>query len=261
MDVDTYGYPTLRQLPHPEKSRYIPQYDEELLGPDAIARIAKDYNNLPDPDTPDKLRYFYCNACKTTWLIGFNGIRSAADHPFHNTLFHEVSGQAKRSMIVHVDGSCSGDGATSAKSSAGIVFGPRSPHNMNHVLSTPQPTKQTAEILAATAAVRHVRRNVRPDRVKIVREEEGTHVEHRWRDNWTTPRLECHRNKWIFRLIIATSSSYLVESLCRTRRGWQLNTKIADYRDNKGAPLRNGALLVDLLEEIDILSRDGVDIM
>ena len=64
--LETDGRPALLHLPHPERSRYVPQYDEQLLGQDEIFKIVKDYNNLPDPATSDTLRYRHCEACETT---------------------------------------------------------------------------------------------------------------------------------------------------------------------------------------------------
>lgn len=166
-------------------------------------------------------------------------------------------------MVVCIAGACSDDGATEGKFSAGIFFGPGSLYNLKKVLRNPDTTEQTAAILAATNAVKHVREFVRPKREETVRALGGTHSEHRWQDgsSWTTSHLECHRNKWMFRLIVVTDSRYLVECLCKHRGGWRLGLNSVDHRDNNGAPLSNGCLLVSLLKEINILSRDGVDVM
>ena len=115
--------------------------------------------------------------------------------------------------------------------------------------------------MAATAAVRQVRETVIPQREEIVRERQGIHLERRWGDEWATPRLEYHRNNWVFRLIIVTDSSYLVECLCRYKQAWRLKPNSVDLRDYNGAPLPDGPLLVRLLEEINELSRDGVDVV
>lgn len=255
------GYHTLIQLPYPERSRFIPQYDEEVQGHFGAFRFHRHYDNPPDPATPDSFRSFYCPACETLWLEGFEGPLSATNHPSHNTLFHEDSGQSRRSMVIYVSGACPGDGVHSKRSSAGVFFGHGSSYNLSHILLTPRPTKQTADINAAIATVRHVRNTVGPNREEAVRGREGIHFERRWRDGWITPYLDYHRNNWIFRLIIVTDSSYLVESLCKHRKGWQLEPNSSVYRDDKGTPLPNGALFGDLVNEIDLLSRDGVDVV
>lgn len=252
----------LRYLPHPERSRYIPQYDEEILGHGAFQRDDY-YNNPPDPVTLDVSRYHYCGACQTTWLVGFEGDASANVHPSHNTLLHRNSGQSRRSMVVHAPGVCPDGDAALGKSSAGIFFGPGSLHNVQNILPTFSLTKQTAEILAAADALYYVRKTVKPRREEIVLPTEGILSEHHWQDgsNWTTSRLERHRNNLIFRLIIVTDSSYLVECLCRYKQAWRLKPNSVDLRDYNGAPLPDGPLLVRLLEEINELSRDGVDVV
>ena len=260
MDTDLYGHRALRYLPLPELSRYMPQYDEQLLGYDEAFRIAAEDSNMPTPPTPVALPCVYCGACETTWLIGLQGRDSAEEHPSHDTLYHEDSRQSRRSMMVGVHGACSDDGAPSGRSSFGVFFGPQSSYNFSRIPNTPSPTKETAEIAAAAAAVRHVRKVVRPRREEMVRADVGIHFVDRWSIGWTTPRFEHHRNKWIFKLIVITDSTYLVECLCRWRRGWYVEADSL-FGVKSGAPLLNGALLFNLLEEIDLLSRDGVDVM
>lgn len=70
MDIDLYGHPVLRHLPLPERSRYIPQYDEEIIGHEGAFRKEKDYDDLPNPLTLNASRYHYCETCQTTWLVG-----------------------------------------------------------------------------------------------------------------------------------------------------------------------------------------------
>lgn len=251
-DVEMYGYPTYRQLSHPERFRFRPQLDEEVRG---------DLNSPPNPEVYDVPPYHYCEACETTWLVGLDGPESARQHPSHNTRFHRHSGQSRRSMLVHMVGACSYDGDACGKPSCGIFFGPNSSYNISRFLKIPNPTKKAAEILAATAAVRYVRKMFRPKRETIIRSEGGIHLECRWQDGWVTSPLEFYRNNWTFRLIVVTDSKYLVNSLCNDKGIWQLNPNIVHYRNAMGAPPAGDALFVDLLEEIDLLARDGVEVM
>jgi len=259
-DTDLYGHRALKYLPLPETSRYKPQYDEQLLGFNELFRIAAESRNPPISLTPATLPCTYCAACETTWLEGFKGLKSAEKHPSHNTLFHADSWQSRRSMVVGVYGACSDDGAPPGQSSFGVYFGPGSSYNLSSLANTPNPTKQTAEIVAAGAAVHHIRRTVGPRREEIVRANGGIHLDDLWPIGWTTPRLERHRNNWIFKLIIITDSIYLVECLCKYRTGWHVEAD-SFYGNSSGAPLLNGALLFKLLKEIDLLSRYGVDVM
>jgi len=254
----------LIRLWYPERFRLVPQWDEEIRGYRAAFEIQKTYDHVRSLPIAVTLPSVYCDDCETTWLVGNDGPQSARHHPWHNTLFHKNSGKSKRSMIVHVFGAYPGDVATSGKSSAGVFFGRGSSYNINHILPTPGPTKEIAEIMAATAAVRRVREMVRPNREVAIRQQEvqeGIHVEARWPDGWTTPHLELRRDSWIFRLIVVTDSKYLVECLCEHRRGWQLTPNRAGCQDHMGALIPNGHLFVDLLREIDILAGHGVEVM
>lgn len=196
----------LRYVRLPETSRYKPEQDEQLLGYDEILRRTTKSSNVPIAPTTAPLPCVYCVACETSWLQGFGGRKSAEEHPSHHTLFHACSWQSRRSMVVSVDGACSDDGAPSGTSSFGVFFDPESPNNLSSIANTPSPTKQTAEIVAAARAVRHVRTIVRPKREEIVRAHIGIHLEDFWQVGWTTPRLERHRNNWIFRLTVVTES-------------------------------------------------------
>jgi hypothetical protein len=255
------GLPTLRHLPYPERSRFVPQYDEEVRGTHQNLRIHKDYNNVPNHAIPGTLNTVSCGSCETTWLVGFAGVQSANHHPFHNTLYHEYSGQSRRSMVVQVIGTCPGDGAPSGRPFVGVFFGHGSSHNLNQIIRTPIHTRLAAEIVAATVAVRKVRETVRPRREETIRASFGAHLESCWRDGWGTTPLEYHRNNWIFRLIVYTDLTDLVECLCKHRRSWRLEPNSSVYRDSKYAPLPNGALFGELVQEIDLLSRDGVEVM
>ncbi|GAB7334054.1 hypothetical protein MBLNU13_g06140t2 [Cladosporium sp. NU13] len=257
VNTEWYGHAAFKYLPIPETSQYMPERDEQLLGYDEAIRVAKGYTNMPIAPAPD---YVNCAACETTWLVGYQGLESAANHPSHNTLFHHYSWQSRRSMVVRVHGACSDDGATPGKSSMGVFFGPKSSYNTSGILPTPSPTKQTAEILAAISAVRCVRRYIRPKRDEIVLAKEGIHQEDPWSNVWSTPRLERHRNNRVFRLIVVTDSIYLVESLCRKIEGWELGPD-GLYRNNRGAHPLTNALFLQLMQEIDALSRDGVDVI
>lgn len=226
-DVEMSDHFSLRQLPHPERFRYRPEFDEQVRGY---------LKGPPNPEAPDPLQYHYCKSCWTTWLVGLDGPESANRHPSHNTRLHVYSGQSKRSMMVHVFGACTGDSEASGKASTGIFFGPGSSYNLKRALRIPTPTKQVAEIMTAAAAVRHVRKVVIPNREKVVRSEGGLHWECRWRDGWVTPPFELHRNNWMFRLIVVTDSNYLIETLCDDKQIWQLEPDIVHSQYVRGAP-------------------------
>ncbi|EXK76742.1 hypothetical protein FOQG_18526 [Fusarium oxysporum f. sp. raphani 54005] len=108
-------------------ARFIPQRDEEILGP------ANTRNTLTNPEcTPGRISLTYCGVCGVSWLVGEKGPDAAASHPSHHTLVHNYSG-ARRSLVVFID-------------------------------DTSRPTNQLAEITAAVEAMRQVRSAVVPER-------------------------------------------------------------------------------------------------
>jgi ribonuclease HI len=248
----------------PSLSRFIPQHDEQVLGPRNTIHIRTDYDIPPSPDTPDKLQFTYCRHCNATWLVGNNGSEAAKAHPSHNTHYHDFTGQSRRSLVVHVDGACPGNGPNSTRSSIGVYFGHGSSHNISRLLPESRPTNQTAELSAAIAALQHVRTSVRPQREVMVRAgpPDGVqfHTLCRWEDGKITTPTECLRNVWHFRLIIATDSAYLVNCLCQYRKDWTFNAQTQTYYTRNGKAVKNSALFAELVKEIDLISRVGVQV-
>ncbi|KAI3570905.1 hypothetical protein IWW34DRAFT_824942 [Fusarium oxysporum f. sp. albedinis] len=130
-------------------ARFIPQRDEEILGP------VNTRNTLTNPEcTPGRISLTYCGVCGVSWLVGEKGPDAAASHPSHHTLVHNYSG-ARRSLVASV----------------GVYFGPESPKNTSRLIDTSRPTNQLAEITAAVEAMLYCNR-----RGEIIKNSEGFRI-------------------------------------------------------------------------------------
>lgn len=227
-------------------NRFMPQWDEQVLGPAKVRALDTDYENPPRALAPDQLRFHYCNSCNLTWLEGKKGPEAARSHPSHHTTDHMFSG-TRRSLVVFVDGACPSNGPRATRASIGVYFGPNSAHNISKRLdpAAQQPTNQSAEIAASVGALRRVREAIEPARRATV---ENAH-----------PHREAYsREIRHFRLVIATDSSYVVECMCRHIENWTLAGD--RYWNTEGAEVKNGKGFVELNREVEALSKVGVQV-
>ncbi|KAK2480387.1 hypothetical protein H9L39_07955 [Fusarium oxysporum f. sp. albedinis] len=113
-------------------ARFIPQRDEEILGP------ANTRNTLTNPECRPRV------------------------HP-RPDITH-LLWRLRRSLVVFIDGACPANGPAALQASVGVYFGPESPKNISRLIDTSRPTNQLAEITAAVEAMRQVRSVVVPER-------------------------------------------------------------------------------------------------
>jgi len=111
-------------------NRFMPQWDEQILGPANTHKLKQDYNNPPKPLPISTLKLHQCATCNLTWLIGEVGEAAAKGHPSHHTYSHVYAGTS-RSLVVFVDGACSSNGAINAKGGIGVHFGSASKYNVS----------------------------------------------------------------------------------------------------------------------------------
>ncbi|KAI1412816.1 hypothetical protein F5Y13DRAFT_162716 [Hypoxylon sp. FL1857] len=230
-------------------NRFMPQWDEQLLGPSNTLMIKIGYDKPPNPLTPNELHLNYCQDCELTWLEGNAGSEAALSHPSHHTHAHVYAG-TNRSLVVFIDGACpfNGQELFTTFLSIGVYFGRGSPYNVSKCLDdVPRPSNQKAEIAAALEAMRHVRQNIEPTRRALIRN--------------TLPRgSEDHRRDIRrFRLVIATDSSYLVECLSDRISKWSLTNGV--YMNEKGRAITNSEGFMRLNNEVDALSRVGIQVV
>ena len=230
-------------------ARFIPQGDEEVLGPANVIGFSTTKNALLKPDPPSALSFFYCPKCQVTWLQGEAGKAPAQKHPSHHTLSHIYAG-TRRSLAVFVDGACSSNGLPAANAGIGIYFGPDSRYNISEAILGPGThTNQRAELFAVLRALQEVKSQVMPARQKMLQLEAGKHDK-------TSIRDVAH-----LRLIVATDSSYVVEAMCENYPKWKLDDKSGHYKNKRGDIIKNSDVFEKLLEGVDQLSRIGVQVV
>ncbi|KAI1743969.1 hypothetical protein F4680DRAFT_408072 [Xylaria scruposa] len=151
-------------------NRFMPQWDEQLLGPTNTSTIEQNRVDPPKALTPDRLSMPYCHECQLTWMEGDAGVEAVQSHPSHHTYQHIDAG-TDRSLVVFTDGACPSNGMSSAvSSSVGVYFGPQSRYNISERLNSDgTPTNQVAEITAAIKALQQVLQRVEPDRRALIR--------------------------------------------------------------------------------------------
>ncbi|KAI0905916.1 ribonuclease H-like domain-containing protein [Ustulina deusta] len=231
----------------PGVNRFMPQWDEEILGPADASNIQKDYNNPPKAHTPDQLGLHYCRECQLTWLEGNMGVHAAQSHPFHHSSPHIYAG-TRRSLVVFTDGACPSNGKSSAvDASIGVHFGPQSGYNISQRLGNDYiPTNQVAEIEAAVAALQQVWQTIEPARRALIEN--------------SLPPASYLRPREIrqFRLIVATDSSYVVECMAKHIKKWSMKDGI--YRNEQGRAVHNSDGFAHLTYQVEQLSMVGVQV-
>lgn len=220
-------------------NRFIPQWDQQLLGPANTFQIKRDYGTPPKPEHLQASALLACSECELTWLVGKLGHSAASNHPSHHTLSHVYAGTS-RSLIVHTDGACIDNGQPSAVAGVGVYFGANSRYNVSAPLETSvAPTSQVAELHALLRAMQVVRKDIVPARSVLVQ------------DDHDTKR---------FRLVLVTDSSYAVECMCKHRKSWILDDEQKCLKNQQGKEITNSDILLAIEAEVEKLSRVGVQV-
>jgi len=131
-----------------------------------------------------------------------------------------------RSIIVFIDGACIDNGGPNARAGYGVYFGDDSPHSISRAVSSSErQTSQRAELRAALAALRQIR------------------------------RLIDFINGNIDKIVLVTDSAYLTRSMSEYIVKWRDN----DYTSARGFEVINRDLMESLDDEIvDLEERDCV---
>lgn len=230
-------------------NRFMPQWDDQILGPANTYKLKTDYNNPPKPLPLSTLKLHQCATCGLTWLIGEVGEAAAKGHPSHHTYSHEYAGTS-RSLMVFVDGACSSNGATNVKGGIGVYFGSASKYNVSEAFTLQgTATSLRAELHAAARALELVRQEVMPQR-KLAIEAAA-----RGRD------AEGIRDLARTRLIITTDSSYVVEGMCSYFKNWTYNTAKGALVNKKKEVVKNSDGFLRIKREVEALSMIGVQVV
>ncbi|KAI1752352.1 hypothetical protein F4782DRAFT_530607 [Xylaria castorea] len=229
-------------------NRFMPPWDDQLLGPANTYQIETNYADHPKTLTPDQLSMYYCDECQLTWMKGNAGVEAVQSHPSHHTYQHIHSG-TRRSLIVFTDGVCPSNGMSSAvNASIGVHFGPQSEYNISgRVNSDSISTNQAAEIVAAIEALRQVLQNIEPARRVMIRGLSPQAGENEL------------RNVKRFRLIVVTDSSYVVECMSKHIENWSMENGI--YRNEQDVAVHNSDGFAKLTHEVQELSMVGVQVV
>lgn len=221
-------------------NRFIPQWDEQILGPANTFQIEKDYDKHPKPEHLRVSDVLPCSRCELTWLVGKAGLSAAANHPSHHTLDHQYGG-TRRSLIVWTDGACINNGLPNAKAGVGVYFGLNSQYNICSPLEiSTAPTSHKAELYALLRAMQVILKDIVPTRSILVSGDS---------------------DKKHFRLILVTDSSYAVECMCKHWKNWKVVGKVKVLRNKRGEKIANSDILLAIKDEVEKLSRVGVQVM
>ncbi|KAF3283735.1 hypothetical protein TWF970_000909 [Orbilia oligospora] len=208
-------------------ARFIPQWDEQIIGYDAASNVVRDQNNPPKPTPPTELELYPCTECGLVWIGGHENSGLTNIHPSHsNHVVHPVN--PCRSILVYTKGICRGGGTPDAKAAIGVYFGPGSPHNRSILVERQAPGSQIAEIAAVVEAMRYM-----PSASGVTSNESIA-----------------------VRLIIATDYQYLVECLCKPRPLPKMQQQIRDQFCGENVPKDNEGFS-QILSERRKLSIEG----
>ncbi|KAJ7763182.1 ribonuclease H-like domain-containing protein [Mycena maculata] len=149
--------------------------------------------------------------------------------PFSNVFFSTFREPQKkildnRTVLIAVNGACSGNGTPAAHAGVGIFFGPNSPHNVSETISGAQ-TSQRAEIIAATKVLR---------KASALLQDVIT--------------IGC--------VVLLSDSQYVVGAMTEWIFAWKEN----GWKDARGGPVQNKAEFQELDALIEQLEEDGLDV-
>ena len=255
---------------------FIPQWDEQILGPAWRQQRGKwDYDNPPQPLLPDaaemKDAFKYCEQCQLTWLVGHDK-EEGHKHPQHYAWkpeaehidVHRWGLEPEASIIVYVHGACIAEGEESKSivanpAGTGIFFGKGSKYNM----AAPQGNKSTpfdrerAELGAILLALTQVRWNIVEDRTDFLKELARSKIEAGKAGGAGRKELDGESDSvdgsseiedeedidLSFRVIVVSDNKQVVDNIC----------ELEDKEPAKHGDLYDGLDdLIDELDEVDI---------
>ena len=187
-----------------------------------------------------QLRTVDCTKCALTWLSEYEGWSF---------------GESSRSIFVFVDGACPFNGTPQAYAGVGVYFHPDSVYNLSAALSLDggrPPTSQNAEVRAAVYALQIVRTRSMLDHPNIFR---------------LNVHCDPHHSKYtdrrdLFRIIITSDSSYLVERMYSHLEKWRWSNQDGAYiNQNSGKLIQNSSAIRALVKEVEALADLGIEIV
>lgn len=201
------------------------------------------------------LRLHDCDLCNLLWLRpNLKGKKAVgASHPFHHT-HYDAEGATSRSLVVFIAAVSLDDGHKYfSPAGIGVFFNEHSilnisnSFNMTYQLQSSRSRSRglVPHLTAARCALQTVRTTIVPDRIQALR---SAALHYGWSeiDVQTVAR---------FQLIVATDSQALLEEISSWKSSNQLRRSL-----DVGEPGERD-ILVDLLDQIEALSRLGIQVM
>ncbi|KAK6007130.1 hypothetical protein QM012_006138 [Aureobasidium pullulans] len=198
----------------------------------------------------------YCEECGLTWLVAAPDLADEEDVwqdcPFHNSL--ERDGAGRRTLFVHIDGACPGNGTNSAVGGIGIYFGPSSPYNLSALFNrdiVQPPTSQQVELIAAIRALEIIREKCMPARRELVKK---------------VILCPCHTECWAisfpFQIVLITDSAYLFHCMTSHLVIWRWDPKTQGYTNKKsGKSIMNSKYIRNVVKEVEMLAERDVQVL
>jgi hypothetical protein len=145
-----------------------------------------------------------------------------------------------------------------------VYFAPFSKHNIFKRLYSPIITDTSAAKVAATAALKQVRTEICPQREEELHTTPRAYFNITWHDDgWTTPSCEMVRSVWRFRLLVATEPWPLILFVWE-KSTWYIDNNMSKNRsprrDDSVGPETDETIDKELLEELDLLARLGIQV-
>lgn len=235
----------------------VPSMSNEEF-PDEVFRIAEPANKILKGTAAKSVANVqaskYCVDCQLTWMTARPGSAARYEEcPHHDSLGGNHAEQ--RTLFVHVDGACPGNGKQNAAGGVGIYFGPSSSFNLSTPLAdlmTLKPhTSQKAELEAATNALRIIRNDCMPARRELV---------------GNLPICFCHPKCWSatfsFQVVVVTDSAYLFDCMTSHLLIWRWDSKTRSYSNKKsGNIIKNSEHIRNIVEEVELLAERGVQVL
>ncbi|KAF2098671.1 hypothetical protein NA57DRAFT_75908 [Rhizodiscina lignyota] len=261
--LDTPQTFIIESIPEPEAVpvlkgkdlRYVPARDEQLRGGAPVEAAELEWP--PAAADPGILTTYDCNQCGLTWLCGNAGEDAGEKHPQHAALStsHDDT-RATRSILVYVSGAARQRGNAAGKMAVGAFFAQTSHFNVAESFSGVDGpaggvTNHKAEVMAVGRVLEDVRKRVLPQYRGMLDYTPGL--------GEVRTRLQM---KYL-RVIIATESEYLVESMEKLGGVWRVagGDRVVLDRKGKEVDVKNAAQFLTIKQEAEMLAAAGVQVV
>ncbi|KAI0023522.1 hypothetical protein F4780DRAFT_52659 [Xylariomycetidae sp. FL0641] len=233
--------------------RFIPQWDEQILGPAwRHQRGEWDFDNPPKPLLPNDENmadaFQYCEKCGLTWLVGHD--KKGNHHPEHTAWdpeakhvdIHRLEEHPQRSIIVYIHGAFLAEGETSKSmvknpGGTGAFYGKGSQYNIAwpQTGKTGKYDRERAELEAALRVLLSIQNEVLINREEMLEEAQDAK-----QGKSRAPRkgeLDLDEDEddedfvdLPFRVILVSDHAETVEKICKYQNESTMETVLAQVK-------------------------------